>query len=171
MWRVEREGSGLTEGCLVSVDDLQNHVEHFGEEEQKELRLDVDTFLQYWPPQSQQFSMQYISHIFGVVRRSSLNVGMGWGGGGPATPELPGQRGRGGTSLVIQWSILPVPKQGVQVQSLVVELRSHMTHTHTKQNRQCCSKFNKHFKNDLHQKIKCGLGKPRKALEGKGGLR
>uniref|UniRef100_I3NAR9 [histone H3]-lysine(4) N-trimethyltransferase n=1 Tax=Ictidomys tridecemlineatus TaxID=43179 RepID=I3NAR9_ICTTR len=66
MWRVEREGSGLTEGCLVSVDDLQNHVEHFGEEEQKELRVDVDTFLQYWPPQSQTFSMQYISHIFGV---------------------------------------------------------------------------------------------------------
>lgn len=67
MWRVEREGTGLTEGCLVSVDDLQNHVEHFGEEEQKELRVDVDTFLHYWPPQSQQFSMQYISHIFGVV--------------------------------------------------------------------------------------------------------
>ncbi|XP_029794391.1 histone-lysine N-methyltransferase SMYD1 [Suricata suricatta] len=66
MWRVEREGTGLTEGCLVAVDDLQNHVEHFGEEEQKELRVDVDTFLQYWPPQSQQFSMQYISHIFGV---------------------------------------------------------------------------------------------------------
>ena len=68
MWRVEREGSGLTEGCLVSVDDLQNHVEHFGEEEQKELRLDVDTFLQYWPPQSQQFSMQYIC-ISSLVRR------------------------------------------------------------------------------------------------------
>ena len=82
MWRVEREGSGLTEGCLVSVDDLQNHVEHFGEEEQKELRLDVDTFLQYWPPQSQQFSMQYISHIFGVVRKSSLNLEVAWGGGG-----------------------------------------------------------------------------------------
>ena len=71
MWRVEREGTGLTEGCLVSVDDLQNHVEHFGEEEQKELLVDVDTFLQYWPPQSQQFSMQYISHIFGVVRPCS----------------------------------------------------------------------------------------------------
>uniref|UniRef100_A0A287CVH7 [histone H3]-lysine(4) N-trimethyltransferase n=1 Tax=Ictidomys tridecemlineatus TaxID=43179 RepID=A0A287CVH7_ICTTR len=72
MWRVEREGSGLTEGCLVSVDDLQNHVEHFGEEEQKELRVDVDTFLQYWPPQSQTFSMQYISHIFGVIELRAL---------------------------------------------------------------------------------------------------
>lgn len=132
MWRVEREGSGLTEGCLVSVDDLQNHVEHFGEEEQKELRLDVDTFLQYWPPQSQQFSMQYISHIFGVVRKSSLNVGGGVGWRWAATPALPGQRGRGGTSLVVQWSLLPLPKQGMQVQSLVVELRSHVTKKNTK---------------------------------------
>ena len=41
MWRVEREGSGLTEGCLVSVDDLQNHVEHFGEEELGELNEDA----------------------------------------------------------------------------------------------------------------------------------
>ncbi|EHA99115.1 SET and MYND domain-containing protein 1 [Heterocephalus glaber] len=74
MWRVEREGTGLTEGCLVSVDDLQNHVEHFGEEEQKELRVDVDMFLQYWPPQSQQFSMQYISHIFGVINCNGFTL-------------------------------------------------------------------------------------------------
>uniref|UniRef100_G3R256 [histone H3]-lysine(4) N-trimethyltransferase n=1 Tax=Gorilla gorilla gorilla TaxID=9595 RepID=G3R256_GORGO len=74
MWRVEREGTGLTEGCLVSVDDLQNHVEHFGEEEQKDLRVDVDTFLQYWPPQSQQFSMQYISHIFGVINCNGFTL-------------------------------------------------------------------------------------------------
>lgn len=79
LWRVEREGTGLTEGCLVAVDELQNHVEHFGEEEQKELWMDVDTFLQYWPPQSQQFSMQYISHVFGVV--GCLVTWPGWGRG------------------------------------------------------------------------------------------
>lgn len=68
MWKMEREGSGLSEGCLVSIDDLQNHVENFGEEEKKDLRVDVESFLEFWPPQSQQFGMQYISHIFGVVR-------------------------------------------------------------------------------------------------------
>lgn len=67
MWKMEREGSGLSEGCLVSIDDLQNHVENFGEEEKKDLRIDVESFLEFWPPQSQQFGMQYISHIFGVV--------------------------------------------------------------------------------------------------------
>ncbi|NXT77540.1 SMYD1 methyltransferase, partial [Zapornia atra] len=68
MWKIEREGSGLSEGCLVSIDDLQNHVDSFGEEEKKELRADVESFLEFWPPQSQQFGLQYISHIFGVVR-------------------------------------------------------------------------------------------------------
>lgn len=68
MWKIEREGSGLAEGCLVSIEDLQNHVDNFGEEEKKELRADVESFLEFWPPQSQQFGMQYISHIFGVVR-------------------------------------------------------------------------------------------------------
>ncbi|XP_027716981.1 histone-lysine N-methyltransferase SMYD1 [Vombatus ursinus] len=74
MWRIEREGTGLTEGCLVSVDDLQNHVDSFGEEEQKDLRMDVDSFLNFWPPQSQQFSMQYISHIFGVINCNAFTL-------------------------------------------------------------------------------------------------
>ncbi|XP_043836535.1 histone-lysine N-methyltransferase SMYD1 isoform X1 [Dromiciops gliroides] len=74
MWRIEREGTGLTEGCLVSVDDLQNHVDNFGEEEQKDLRMDVDSFLNFWPSQSQQFSMQYISHIFGVINCNAFTL-------------------------------------------------------------------------------------------------
>lgn len=67
LWRIEREGGGLSENCLVSIDDLQNHVESFDEEEKKDLRVDVESFLEFWPAQSQQFGMQYISHIFGVV--------------------------------------------------------------------------------------------------------
>uniref|UniRef100_A0A8C3F4S9 [histone H3]-lysine(4) N-trimethyltransferase n=1 Tax=Chrysemys picta bellii TaxID=8478 RepID=A0A8C3F4S9_CHRPI len=74
MWRIEREGGGLTEGCLVSIDDLQNHVENFGEEEKKELRADVESFLNFWPPQSQQFGMQYISHIFGVINCNGFTL-------------------------------------------------------------------------------------------------
>lgn len=78
MWKIEREGSGLAEGCLVSIDDLQNHVDSFGEEEKKELRADVESFLEFWPPQSQQFGMKYISHIFGVVcqRGGRTNEGL-----------------------------------------------------------------------------------------------
>ncbi|NWS90431.1 SMYD1 methyltransferase, partial [Toxostoma redivivum] len=67
LWKMEREGSGLSEGCLVAIDDLQNHVDSFGEEEKKELRADVESFLEFWPPHCQQFGMQFISHIFGVI--------------------------------------------------------------------------------------------------------
>uniref|UniRef100_A0A8D2NZQ0 [histone H3]-lysine(4) N-trimethyltransferase n=1 Tax=Zosterops lateralis melanops TaxID=1220523 RepID=A0A8D2NZQ0_ZOSLA len=67
LWKMEREGSGLSEGCLVSIEELQNHVESFGEDEKKELRADVESFLEFWPPHCQQFGMQLISHIFGVI--------------------------------------------------------------------------------------------------------
>ncbi|CAH2299509.1 histone-lysine N-methyltransferase SMYD1 isoform X1 [Pelobates cultripes] len=66
-WRIEREGSGLTEGCLVSIDDLENHIDNFQEEEKNGLMDDVQSFLDYWPSQSQHYSMNYISHIFGVI--------------------------------------------------------------------------------------------------------
>ena len=61
-----------------------------------------------------------------------------------------------GTSLEVQWLRLRLPMQGVQVRSLVGELRSHVPHsqkTKTKQ-KQYCNKFNKDFKNGPHQKKK-----------------
>ncbi|KAM9329856.1 histone-lysine N-methyltransferase SMYD1 isoform 2-T2 [Gastrophryne carolinensis] len=67
MWRMEREGGGLTEGCLVSVEDLQSHLDSFEDEEKNGLMDDVQSFLDYWPSQCTQFGMQIISHIFGVI--------------------------------------------------------------------------------------------------------
>ncbi|XP_063781142.1 histone-lysine N-methyltransferase SMYD1 isoform X2 [Pseudophryne corroboree] len=67
MWRIEREGSGLTEGCFISVDDLENHLLKFEEEERNGLMEDVQFFLDYWPSQNKQFGMHYISYIFGVI--------------------------------------------------------------------------------------------------------
>ncbi|XP_077334113.1 histone-lysine N-methyltransferase SMYD1 isoform X1 [Lithobates pipiens] len=74
LWRIEREGGGLTEGCLVSVDDLQSHVEHFDQEEKTALMEDVQSFLDYWPSQSKQFAMQYISHIFGLINCNGFTL-------------------------------------------------------------------------------------------------
>ena len=59
-----------------------------------------------------------------------------------------------GTSLVVQWLRLHFPIQGVQVQSLVGELRSHKPlgqKAKTKQ-KQYYNKFNKDFKNSPYQK-------------------
>ena len=64
--------------------------------------------------------------------------------------------GKGGTSL-IQWLRLHLPMQGVQVLSLVRDLRSHMIGSPKNQNvkqKQYCNKFNKDFKNCPHQKKK-----------------
>ena len=62
----------------------------------------------------------------------------------------------GGTSLAVQWLRLRLPMQGVQVQSLVRELRSHIPRgkknpKNIKQ-KQYCNKLNKHLKNGPHQK-------------------
>ena len=56
-----------------------------------------------------------------------------------------------GTSLVVQWLRLYLPVLGVQIQSLVRELRSHMPHGQKRKKedikqKQCCNKFNKDFK-------------------------
>ena len=55
-----------------------------------------------------------------------------------------------GTSLAVQWLRLHLPMQGVWVQSLVTELRSHMPPGQKpkkhKQQKQYCNKFNKDLK-------------------------
>ena len=60
-----------------------------------------------------------------------------------------------GTSLVVQWLRLNLPMQGVWVQSLVGELRSHTPHGQKTKNikqKQYCNNFNKDFKNGPHAK-------------------
>ena len=55
-----------------------------------------------------------------------------------------------------QWLYLHLSMQGVWVWSLVGELRSHMPHGWKDQKhkqKQYCNRFNKHFKNESHQKI------------------
>ena len=69
-----------------------------------------------------------------------------------------------GTSLAVQWLRLRLPMQGVQVQSLVGERRSHMPCGQKAKQKQYCNKFNKHFKNGPHQKKKKKLKK--KCIEG-----
>ena len=52
------------------------------------------------------------------------------------------------TSLVVKWLRVRLPVQGVHVQFLIGELRSHVPGCQKTQNvkqKQCCEKFNKHF--------------------------
>ena len=66
---------------------------------------------------------------------------------------MPTKRSTPGTCLVVQWLRLPLPMQGVQVPSLVGELRRHLPcgqKPKHKTQKQYCDKFNKDFKNGLH---------------------
>ena len=54
--------------------------------------------------------------------------------------------------MAVQWLNLCLPLQGVQVSSLVVELRSHMpcAKKNKTKEKQYCNKFNKDCKNGPH---------------------
>ena len=69
-----------------------------------------------------------------------------------------------GTFLGVQWSTLHLLMQGLQVQSLVRELRFHMPlgQESKHQNKPYCNKFNKGFKNGPHWKKKKTLKKKKK---------
>ena len=67
----------------------------------------------------------------------------------PGQSAISSQKPCFGTSLVVQRLRLRLPIQGMQVQSLVWELKSHMPRGQKNQNikqKQYCNKFNKHFK-------------------------
>ena len=58
-----------------------------------------------------------------------------------------------GAYLMVQWLRLCLANWGVQAQSLVRKLRSHMLCSQKNQNikqKQYCNKFNNDFKNDTH---------------------
>ena len=62
-----------------------------------------------------------------------------------------------GTSLSVLWLRLHLPMRGLQIQTLVRELRSTGLLTKKNQNikqKQCCNKFNKDFENGPHTKVK-----------------
>jgi len=72
-----------------------------------------------------------------------------------SSPPLSSLKGNLGTSLAVQWLRLCLPIQGLQVQSLAGELRSHMPHGQKKKKKsqkQYCNKFKKYFKM-VHIKI------------------
>lgn len=71
LWRIHKRTGIVTDSQLISVDQLQDHVADLSEEDQKQLRIDVRNFLEYWSYGSKQCSADEISHIFGIVRMNA----------------------------------------------------------------------------------------------------
>lgn len=74
MWRLDKEGSVVSDMQLTTVEELEDHVADLREDELKELKVDIHNFLDYWPGHSKQHTIDDISHIFGVVRFDAFST-------------------------------------------------------------------------------------------------
>lgn len=71
MWRLDKEGSVVSDTQLTTLEELEDHISDMQEDELKEFKVDIHNFLDYWPRSSKQHTIDDISHIFGVVRPRS----------------------------------------------------------------------------------------------------
>lgn len=72
MWRLDKEGSVVSDMQLTTLEELEDHISDMQDDELKELKVDIHNFLDYWPHTSKQHTSDDISHIFGVVRFDAL---------------------------------------------------------------------------------------------------
>ncbi|KAJ8413963.1 hypothetical protein AAFF_G00065610 [Aldrovandia affinis] len=74
LWRVEKEGDEVSDVKLTTLDNLEDHVADMPEDDLKELKVDIHNFLDFWPRNSKQHNVDYISHIFGVINCNGFMV-------------------------------------------------------------------------------------------------
>lgn len=74
LWRLDKEGSVLSDMQLVTLDELEDHLEDMAEDELKEFKVDIHNFLDYWPRNSKQHTVDSIFHIFGVINCNGFSV-------------------------------------------------------------------------------------------------
>uniref|UniRef100_A0A7N6B9N6 [histone H3]-lysine(4) N-trimethyltransferase n=1 Tax=Anabas testudineus TaxID=64144 RepID=A0A7N6B9N6_ANATE len=66
LWRIHKDTGIVSDSQLISVDQLEDHVADLSEEDLKQLKTDVHSFLEYWSYGRKQHSVDYISKIFGI---------------------------------------------------------------------------------------------------------
>ncbi|XP_018589847.1 histone-lysine N-methyltransferase SMYD1a isoform X1 [Scleropages formosus] len=74
LWRIEKDGSIVSEGQLTTLDQLEDHVADMSADGLKELKGNVHNFLDYWPHSSQQHEVDRVSHIFGVIKCNAFTL-------------------------------------------------------------------------------------------------
>ncbi|KAI1900135.1 hypothetical protein AGOR_G00046900 [Albula goreensis] len=74
LWRIDKEGEVVSDLQLTTLEDLEDHVSDMPEDDLKELKVDIHNFLDYWPRNSKQHRVDYISHIFGVINCNGFMV-------------------------------------------------------------------------------------------------
>ncbi|KAM6901414.1 histone-lysine N-methyltransferase Smyd1-like [Lycodopsis pacificus] len=74
LWRIHKDSGIVSDSQLISVDQLEDHVADLPEEDLKQLRTDVHTFLEYWFYGRKQHSVDDISHIFGIIKCNGFTL-------------------------------------------------------------------------------------------------
>uniref|UniRef100_A0A3Q0S7T5 [histone H3]-lysine(4) N-trimethyltransferase n=1 Tax=Amphilophus citrinellus TaxID=61819 RepID=A0A3Q0S7T5_AMPCI len=74
LWRLHKDTGIASDSQLISVDQLQDHVADLAAEDFKRLRADVNTFLEFWSYGTRQHSVDYISHIFGIIKCNGFTL-------------------------------------------------------------------------------------------------
>ncbi|KAG5281283.1 hypothetical protein AALO_G00069450 [Alosa alosa] len=73
-WRLDKEGSIVSDHQLTTIDDLEDHVEDLPEDDLKQLKIDIHNFLDYWPRNSKPHNVDSISHILGVINCNGFTI-------------------------------------------------------------------------------------------------
>uniref|UniRef100_A0A4W4EG58 [histone H3]-lysine(4) N-trimethyltransferase n=2 Tax=Electrophorus electricus TaxID=8005 RepID=A0A4W4EG58_ELEEL len=67
LWHTQKHTGKVSDNQLTTLDLLEDHISDMAPEDLKELKVAVHNFLEYWPSNSKQYGVEYISHIFGVI--------------------------------------------------------------------------------------------------------
>ncbi|XP_077398482.1 histone-lysine N-methyltransferase Smyd1-like [Vanacampus margaritifer] len=67
LWRLHKDTGIVSDSQLISVEQLDDHVSDLPKKNFQQLETDVQSFLQYWSYGRKQHSVDYISHIFGII--------------------------------------------------------------------------------------------------------
>uniref|UniRef100_A0A3P8YGV6 [histone H3]-lysine(4) N-trimethyltransferase n=1 Tax=Esox lucius TaxID=8010 RepID=A0A3P8YGV6_ESOLU len=72
LWRVQKDTGIVSDSQLISVDQLQDHLADMSTDSLKELKINVQNFLDYCP--NTKHGSEYISHIFGIINCNGFTL-------------------------------------------------------------------------------------------------
>ncbi|XP_061554899.1 histone-lysine N-methyltransferase Smyd1-like isoform X2 [Phycodurus eques] len=67
LWRLHKDSGIVSDSQLISVEQLEDHVSDLPQKNLQRLETDVQSFLEYWSYGKKRHSVDYISHIFGII--------------------------------------------------------------------------------------------------------
>ncbi|XP_054614039.1 histone-lysine N-methyltransferase SMYD1a isoform X2 [Dunckerocampus dactyliophorus] len=74
LWRLHKDTGIVADNQMISVEQLEDHVSDLAGDSLKKLENDVKSLLGYWSYGRKQHSVDYISHIFGIIKCNGFTL-------------------------------------------------------------------------------------------------